>query len=275
MNTKPSKADRKRADKLRQRLNELADAQQSSLAEMDEIQAELAQLGDDAHEAPDADPTTNLRADLDQLKASLDESEERYRRVLADFSNYQRRATENERRAKEAGKAGVLEQMVAVLDTFDLAARMNPETTTPQAMLQGVQMIKGEMLRLLATQGFAVLEPARGEEFDPHRHEAVAQTDADDVQPGAIVDVMQTGYALNDRVLRPAKVVLRPSPDTAQAESEDPATADAPAETDPPNPPHTPAPPHTEDSASDANSNDADSRSATPENAATDDQRNT
>lgn len=215
MNTKQSKQDRKRAEALRRRLAELADTQQSSMSEMDQIQAELAELGvDDGGDdgsGERADPAAGLRDDLSELKASLDASEERYRRVLADFSNYQRRASENERRAREAGKAGVLEQMVAVLDTFDLAMRMDPASTTPEAMLQGVQMIKGEMLRLLSTQGFVPIDPSRGAEFDPHQHEAVTHAMDEDVAPGCVAEVMQTGYQLGDRVLRPAKVTVRPS----------------------------------------------------------------
>jgi molecular chaperone GrpE len=217
--TKHDKNARKRADELRSRLAELASDYESTASEMDAVQAELAELGiDDDGQSIPSDAEAPLRDDLAQLKQSLDESEERYRRVLADFSNYQRRSSENERRAREAGKAGVLEQMVAALDTFDLALKMNPETTSPKAMLQGVEMIRGEMLRLLASQGFTALAPNTNEPFDPHRHEAVAHAEADGVEPGHIVELVQQGYALGDRVLRPAKVTVRPGDDSPRDE---------------------------------------------------------
>jgi len=106
-----------------------------------------------------------------------------------------------------------------VLATFDMAMKMDPDKTPASSILEGVKMIRGEALRILGSSGFRALEPTRGAPYDPNAHEAVAHADADDVEPGSIVDVHQPGYALNDRILRPAKVTVRPGEDTQTPEN--------------------------------------------------------
>jgi molecular chaperone GrpE len=191
-----------RAEELRRRIAELASAQENVLTELDELQGELADLtGEQADEAGDAGP---------DLRAELAAANENYRRALADFQNYQRRAAENERRAREEGRAGVVESLINVLDTFDYAMQMDPEKTTAHSVIQGVQMIRGEMIRTLGQQGFVALEPKPNDEFDPHRHEAITRETAEGIAPGHIVRVLQPGYAMRERVIRPAKVSISP-----------------------------------------------------------------
>ncbi len=197
------RADRETVEQLRRRLTDLADQQQGILLEMDEIQSELAELDPEGEEVPvtGEDSETALRRELA-------ESRSQYQRALADFQNFQRRAAENERRARESGRAGVLEALVGVMDNFDLALRMNPDEASAASILQGVELIRGEMLRVLAQQGFRIIEPAPADELDPTEHEALTAVPHDDIPPGSIVELHQVGYALGGRVIRPAKVSI-------------------------------------------------------------------
>ena len=150
---------------------------------------------------------------LAELEEKLAAAEEETLRARADFQNYQRRAMVNEREAREWGAAGVLESMITVLDHFDMALSQNPEKASAASILDGVQLIKGEMLRALNDHGVTVLNPTLGEDLNPGRHEAIGHQPAEGVAPGAISRIMQPGYAIGDRVLRPAKVFVAPEND--------------------------------------------------------------
>ncbi len=149
---------------------------------------------------------------LELLHEQLDD---RYRRALADFQNFQRRSIENEQRAREYGSTEILKSLIPVLDNCQLALHMNPETVTAEQVLVGVKGIVEQFFTSLAKHGVAPVEPKQGDEFDPERHEAMLRTETDEVEPGRIVQVLQLGYELNGRVVRPAQVSVRPQEDGA------------------------------------------------------------
>lgn len=175
-------------------------------------------------------------SDADALRADLAEAEDRYKRALADFQNYQRRAVANEARAREEGAAGVVKSVLPVLDHFDLALGHDPEQASAASILEGVKLIKGELLRTLAQHGVSPIEPDPGDELDHHRHEAVGQMSAEELDPGAVAACVQTGYRVGERVLRPAKVMVvapeAPSENAPQAGDGDDANNDQNDEND-------------------------------------------
>jgi molecular chaperone GrpE len=146
-----------------------------------------------------------------QLQAELDEAVEARKRALADFRNYQRRALESEQKALDAGMARVIRALMPVMDNFDLTLAQRPEQVSVEQLMNAVRMVRAELNKAMQSQGVQRIAPARGEPFDPHRHEAVMRQPADDVEPNAVVAVMQPGYALGELVLRPAKVSVAPS----------------------------------------------------------------
>ena len=86
--------------------------------------------------------------------------------------------------------------------------KQDPEKATAAQVMGGVEMIKSEFLRVLGNQGVQPIEPATGAEFDPLRHEAIERTEQTNVEPGRVVETRSPGYAMGDRVMRPAKVVI-------------------------------------------------------------------
>lgn len=162
----------------------------------------------DMHEIEMSDEAAEI---VKQLQAELDEAVEARKRALADFRNYQRRAIESEHKALEAGVARVIRALLPVMDNFDLTLAQKPEQLSVQQLLSAVRMVRAELSKAMQSQGAKRIEPARGEPFDPHQHEAVMRQPADDVEPNSVVAVMQPGYALGDLVLRPAKVSIAPS----------------------------------------------------------------
>ena len=181
----------------------------SEAAGTDRPVTEDARFGAGAPEEPGQD------AQLKELTARLDEALAARKRALADFANYQRRAAETEAQAAEAGVARVVRSLLGVLDHFDLALDQRSQEITLQQLLGGVKMARDELLKALASHGLQQLQPSVGEEFDPHRHEAVMREPAGDVASDHIVSVVQTGYMMGEMVLRPAKVTVaaEPQPD--------------------------------------------------------------
>ena len=196
---------------LRNRLAELASQQESIFAEMERIQQQLEGAGEPAGRPLDPDAIApHSAADTGDLVQSLQqqvaEYDARYKRALADFQNYQRRALENEREARLQGITSVVQSLAPALDNFALALNVDTTKTSAADIRQGVAVIRDEVFRILGTHGLTVIEPKAGDEFDPHRHEAMMQAKMQDMAPNHIVQLFQVGYALGDRTLRPAKV---------------------------------------------------------------------
>lgn len=151
------------------------------------------QPSDDAEAAVASDAEAELRAELERM-------EDRYKRALADLDNYRKRsARETERRVAEAREA-LLRDWLEALDSVERALRMTPED-------QGLQAVLAQMEAILQRHGVTRLGAA-GERFDPERHEAVGTRATDGVPDRTIVEVARSGFALADRVLRPAQVVV-------------------------------------------------------------------
>ncbi len=147
-------------------------------------------------------------AAFEALRAERDELDSKYRRTLADFQNYQRRSLQNEQEARDRGMACVVESVIASLDHFEKALSQDTSKMTSEQLVQGVRLIHDDLVRSLARHGAGVIEPEVNEEFDPMRHQAVATRAEEGVEPGRIVQTLQRGYTLGERVIRPAMVVV-------------------------------------------------------------------
>lgn len=181
-------------------------------AETNETEPQQPERDDEGRYDLDGDPDATAEL-LGRLETERDEFREKYLRALAEYQNYQRRALVNEREAREQGVRAVLTSLLAPLDHFDLALGQDPSKASAEQILSGVRVIRDEILKVLGLHGVGVVSPQRGDEFVPTHHEAIMQQEAEDVEPGHIVSVMQPGYTLNERVVRPAKVSVRPSQD--------------------------------------------------------------
>lgn len=162
------------------------------------------------------DPVAALEERIDALRRELDEAKSLRLRALADFQNYQRRSIQNEEEAKRQGAAGVLRTVINSLDHFDQALAQ-ADKLSPEQAVAGIKLIRDEIVRAIEQgHGVAVIRPNPNDEFTPGRHEALAQLPREGVAPGHIVEVYQPGYALGDRVLRAAKVIVAPAAESQE-----------------------------------------------------------
>ncbi len=158
---------------------------------------------------PAEQPTGQRQAsDADQLSAELERLEDRYKRALADLDNYRKRsAREIERRTEEVREAVIRDWLEAV-DSVERAVRLDSDGPCAE----GLRAVLEQMETVLARQG-AVRIGAAGDRFDPERHEAVGMQPSAEVPDRTILSVERSGFALGDRVIRPAQVVVARTPE--------------------------------------------------------------
>ena len=160
-----------------------------------------------------ADLIDQITAERDEAIANWKQSASDYQRALADYQNFQRRAVGNEAEAHRQGVTSVLGSILPVLDHFDLALSQKPTDDAGTKILEGVQVIRAELIRALENHGVKLIHPQPNDEFDPNRHSAIAQIKAEGVEPGRVSMTMQPGYLLGERVIRSAKVGVAPKPE--------------------------------------------------------------
>jgi len=167
---------------------------------------------DRRHDDPDATASLldELQDTIRRLTSERDAAIDAHKRALADFQNYQRRAIQNEHTAREMGVRSVLTSIIPVLDHFDLALSQDTSRSTTKQVIDGVTMIKDELIRVLGNSGVQPIRPGKGDDFDPTRHEAVMHMPADNVPPSQVVMTLRIGYMLGDRLVRPAQVAVAP-----------------------------------------------------------------
>lgn len=161
-----------------------------------------------AEAAPGADPLEELRAELRESEARARELLDRMKYLQAEVENTRKQAEKERAEYIRYANALLVSRLLPVLDQFDLALR-SPEAQG-EAFAAGVRMIRDNLLAALRAEGLE--EIPVGDRFDPYLHEAVGQVEADGREEGSIVEVVQKGYRLGPRILRPARVVVAHPP---------------------------------------------------------------
>ena len=154
---------------------------------------------DPGSQAEEQDPAI---AELERLRAREDE----LLRALAEQQNVNRRRRQEMDAAVVYAQEELVRELLPVLDDFERALKAM-EGKADDSIVSGVAMIFDRLVRILERQGVAAIRP-RGERFDPALHEAVAEQSGTGAAPGTIIEVVQPGYRLRDRVLRHAKVIV-------------------------------------------------------------------
>jgi molecular chaperone GrpE len=170
--------------------------------------------GEEAQESPSASGASPATEDIADLKAQAAKAKEHWDlllRTTADFDNFKKRAARERQDAIRYANESLLQKLIPVLDSFDMAANATANTNATegasQSLQAGVAMILTQLRTALAEGGLEEID-ATGKAFDPNFHEAVAQQEAADVPEGHVVQQLRKGYKLRDRLLRPATVVV-------------------------------------------------------------------
>ena len=144
--------------------------------------------------------------DEEDSKASetgeVNEYQERYQRLLADFENYKKREEASKADFKKFAQSSLIEKLLPVIDNLDRALAKADED---DAFVEGVIMTRKELMKILENEGLEEIE-SDGCEFDHNIHQAVLAEENEEVEENHIIETFQKGYKLNGRVLRPAMV---------------------------------------------------------------------
>lgn len=159
---------------------------------------------DFAREAEAAERT--VEQDLADLAQRCAELESKLLRAHADYQNFARRSQMNVNAAKDQQTGEMAKDLLPVLDHFDIALGVDPSKATAQSLMQGITMVRDELMRTLSNHGIKRITATKGDEFNPNLHEALMRQKADGIATNHIVAQLQPGYMLGERTLRPAKV---------------------------------------------------------------------
>jgi molecular chaperone GrpE len=159
-------------------------------------------------ESPQAGPESRvaeLEAKLAEALAEAEKLRDEWLRARADIENVRRRSQEDVSKAHRFGIEGIASALLSVKDSLDAA--LTVENTSIESFKEGVEITARQLDGVFEKFSVKAINPL-GEKFDPHRHQAISQVDAADAEPNTVVNVLQKGYLLHDRVLRPALVVV-------------------------------------------------------------------
>ncbi|MEM7588669.1 MAG: nucleotide exchange factor GrpE [Myxococcota bacterium] len=156
---------------------------------------------------------------LQQLQQKLDTLNDQYLRLAAEFDNYKRRSRQQTQQQLQYANEPLARQLLPCLDHLQQALHAGQQalekTDHPSlhTLLDGIDMVHKQLLETLQRFGIHCLQPV-GQPFDPNRHEAVSQQEDDQTAPGTVLQQLQAGYMLHERLLRPAKVIVAQAKET-------------------------------------------------------------
>ncbi|MBP3548803.1 MAG: nucleotide exchange factor GrpE [Rikenellaceae bacterium] len=162
---------------------------------------------DEMADQTDAEPVDEAAEALAKAEAEAAEWRDKYLRLQAEFDNYRKRTLKEKMSLVESGGENVIKALLPVVDDVDRALAAMEKSDDVEALRGGVRLISQKFNEVMRQQGVSEIE-AVGKEFDVDVHEAVARFPIDGKNSGEIIDVVQKGYKLGDKVIRYAKVVV-------------------------------------------------------------------
>jgi molecular chaperone GrpE len=152
-----------------------------------------------------ANEETNVEAEIQKLQAEVEEKENKYLRLHADFENYKRRALLDQQSMMTYRAQSIITDLLPVLDNFERALQVESTDEQTKSILQGLDMVYRQLVEAVKKEGVEEI-PALGEQFDPNVHQAVMQESDPSKESNEIIQEFQKGYKLKDRVIRPSMV---------------------------------------------------------------------
>jgi molecular chaperone GrpE len=168
------------------------------------------------------DDAEEVSADLEALKVEVQSLKDQVLRYAAEAENTRRRAERESNDARAYAIQKFARDLLGVADNLDRAMAAAPADHSDAAVKNyviGVEMTAKELLSAFEKNGLKKIDPPRGEKFDPHKHQAMMEQPAADVPGGGVLQVMQAGYELLGRLVRPAMVVVAAKGPAAPAEA--------------------------------------------------------
>ncbi|HET6396956.1 MAG TPA: nucleotide exchange factor GrpE [Pseudoxanthomonas sp.] len=156
-------------------------------------------------EAAEATLESQLRAEIAALRGEIEQLRMDALRERADLENQRKRVARDVEQARKFANERLLGELLPVFDSLDAGLAAAGGQGGP--LKEGLELTYRQLLKVAGDNGLTVVDPV-GQPFDPERHQAISQADPGEAAPGSVLQVFQKGYLLNDRLLRPALVVV-------------------------------------------------------------------
>jgi len=147
-------------------------------------------------------------AEHQRVVAERDELFDRLARLTADFRNSQKRLEQDSDQRVQYANEKLIKNLLPVIDNFERALAIDPQTTDTTKLLQGMQIVHDQLMKVLHQQQVEQIAPRPGEPFDPAHHQALMQQDDDRYETPTVTQLLQKGYTIHGRSLRPAGVAV-------------------------------------------------------------------
>jgi molecular chaperone GrpE len=152
--------------------------------------------------------TTTKNDQVAELQAQIDQEKDKFLRLFAEFENYKKRTSKERLELYKTANQEVIGALLPVMDDFD-RAMIEISKSEDQELVKGVSLIQNKLVETLKNQGLIKSEVNKGDIFDAEIHEAITQIPApEESLKGAVIDVVESGYALGDKIIRYPKVVV-------------------------------------------------------------------
>lgn len=206
MSTKENK--QAQEDILKEQSEQTVDNTQTGTSEEEAVQASEAEEQIKSEEAQELTAEEKLEKELETVKKLVEEQKDKYLRLSAEFDNYRKRTLKEKAELIKNGGEKAITSILPILDDLERALQNMQKAEDVKAIYDGVDLIYQKFLKELSHEGLKKMEPI-GEAFDTDYHEAIALVPSpSEEQKGKVLDCVQTGYTLNDKVIRHAKVVV-------------------------------------------------------------------
>lgn len=147
-----------------------------------------------------------LEKEMEALQAQVEEQQDGWLRTRADFDNYKKRIERDSARTYQDALASSIKTFLVVADDLERALKDKPKSSDAASWVSGIELIYQKLLNQVKNQGVERIDVNPGDVFDPNFHEAITQEEHPEFSEGQIIDIVQPGYRISDRVIRPAMV---------------------------------------------------------------------
>ena len=177
----------------------------------------------DAQKEQEEQSVDQLEQLLDCERKRAEDYLTRLRYLQADLENFKKRFDSEAEQIKNYCTERLVIQLLDVVDELELAVKNGEISTSPESLIEGVEMTLKKLRKVLEQEGVTPIESPEGKAFDPTRHNAIAAVEQDDVEDGTVIEEIRKGYMMKGKVIRPTivKVAVKPSKNNQSNQTEE------------------------------------------------------
>ena len=162
----------------------------------------------EAIEEQQGEKELSLEEQLAEAKVLADENYKNYLRAVADLDTYRRRVIREKDDLRQYAVSGLLESILPIYDNMGLGLMSAEQAVDPNVVSEGIRMVITQFQTVLGENGIEEISPGKGDAYDHNLHEAVQTQPSDEVEAGAVLQLVRRGFSLNGRLIRPATVIV-------------------------------------------------------------------